>query len=391
MGRSIRHIFLVLTFVVLATATGAQTTAFTYQGTLTTAGSPANGNFDFQFLLFGAASGGTQIGLGSASNNVAVADGLFTAFVNFGNQFPGAERWIEIRVRPSGQGSFTTLTPRQPITSSPHSIKSLNSELLAGVPASQYVLTTDARLTDARTPLPNSTNYVQNRTSQQSGTSFNVSGSGSVGGLFTVGDNATFQKAVAVTTDLDVGQKISAGGNVLVGGTLAVGSQANVVGAVNTSTQFNVGGNFVLNRNRLSLFNSLAVPRGFSFEVMNNPSYLQLKSDTGAILMTIGLDGKVGIGESNPTIAALEVVGGLRVGGLGNGHLCSDGSGIIQTCSALNQQTESEKLAAAKIEVLEAVIRKQSVEITRQHAELTALKQLVCSTNRAAAVCKEEE
>jgi hypothetical protein len=39
----------------------AQTTAFTYQGRLTDAGNPASGNYDLQFKLFDAPSGGTQI------------------------------------------------------------------------------------------------------------------------------------------------------------------------------------------------------------------------------------------------------------------------------------------------------------------------------------------
>ena len=41
----------------------AQTTAFTYQGRLTTGGNPANGSYDFQFKLFDALSDGAQIGV----------------------------------------------------------------------------------------------------------------------------------------------------------------------------------------------------------------------------------------------------------------------------------------------------------------------------------------
>ena len=36
-------------------------TAFTYQGKLTENGSPANGEYDFRFGLYGAASGGTPL------------------------------------------------------------------------------------------------------------------------------------------------------------------------------------------------------------------------------------------------------------------------------------------------------------------------------------------
>ena len=54
---------LIVTFIVQAV--GAQTpvgTAFTHQGRLTQAGSPADGEFDFEFRLFDAASAGNQQG-----------------------------------------------------------------------------------------------------------------------------------------------------------------------------------------------------------------------------------------------------------------------------------------------------------------------------------------
>src|SRR5688572_24117324 len=167
MKRLIRHSFLTLIVAMLGTVVGAQTTVFSYQGNLSVGGAPANGNYDFQFSLFSGATGGSPVSLSVAVNNVAVTNGTFNVLVNFGNSFPGAERWLEIRVRPAGQGSFTTLTPRQPITSSPYAVKSINSELLGGVLASQYVVTTDPRLADARNPLPNSASYIQNRTTQQ--------------------------------------------------------------------------------------------------------------------------------------------------------------------------------------------------------------------------------
>jgi hypothetical protein len=40
----------------------AQATAFTYQGRLTDAGNPANGNYDLRFQLYDAPTGGNVIG-----------------------------------------------------------------------------------------------------------------------------------------------------------------------------------------------------------------------------------------------------------------------------------------------------------------------------------------
>ena len=58
-----------------------------------------------------------------------------------------------------------------------------NATQLGGVAANQYVLTGDPRMTDARNPLPNSANYIQNQNAApQASTNFNVSGNGTAGG-----------------------------------------------------------------------------------------------------------------------------------------------------------------------------------------------------------------
>jgi hypothetical protein len=40
-----------------------------------------------------------------------------------GNQFTGANRFLEIRLRPSGQSGMTILSPRQLINSAPYAVK----------------------------------------------------------------------------------------------------------------------------------------------------------------------------------------------------------------------------------------------------------------------------
>ncbi|MEQ1605881.1 MAG: tail fiber domain-containing protein [Pyrinomonadaceae bacterium] len=54
-----------------------------------------------------------------------------------------------------------------------------NSLQLGGVAANQYVQTDDTRLSDARAPIAGSSNYVQNTTSPQGGSNYNISGTGS--------------------------------------------------------------------------------------------------------------------------------------------------------------------------------------------------------------------
>jgi hypothetical protein len=195
MKNQILLIALALIVVVLCHQTTlAQTTEFTYQGRLLSGGLPANGSHDFQFRLFDDPTGDTQVGPSITLTAVNVNNGVFSVRLDFGNQFPGANRFLEIRVKQSTDEFFSVLSPRQAITSAPYAIKSLNAEnstnaatatnavQLNGLSATEYILTNDARLSDARNPLPNSSNYIQNSTSPQAGSNFNVTGNGTVDG-----------------------------------------------------------------------------------------------------------------------------------------------------------------------------------------------------------------
>src|SRR3989454_4591967 len=200
---SFTPLVVVIAILVGETAALGQTTSFTYQGRLTDGGTPANGNYDLQFALFDSLSGGAQVGSTQTINTVAVSNGVFTVSLDFGaNAFTGASRFLEISARPTG-GSFTLLTPRQQVTSTPYAIRSANASsadtatnatnatnattatnatLLGGIAASQYVQTNDSRLSDARTPTPGSSNYIQNSASPQAASNFNISGNGTAGG-----------------------------------------------------------------------------------------------------------------------------------------------------------------------------------------------------------------
>jgi hypothetical protein len=187
---------LALLFVLLAmhcftaVAIRAQSTEFVYQGTLKDGANPANGSYDFEFRLFDASSSGTQVGSLLTRSSVPVASGIFSVSLDFGSVFPGSERFLEVRARNAGGTSFTPLNPRQKLTSSPYSVKSLTSDnalQLGGVAANQYVVTTDPRMTDARNPLANSPNYIQNTGVQQAASNFNISGNGTAAGTLSGG------------------------------------------------------------------------------------------------------------------------------------------------------------------------------------------------------------
>ncbi len=100
----------------------AQGTAFTYQGLLNDDASPANGSYDLRFTIYDALTVGNQQGSLITCSATAVSNGLFTVTLDFGDQFPGANRWLEIAVRTNGAGVFTNLSPRQPLTPVPYAV-----------------------------------------------------------------------------------------------------------------------------------------------------------------------------------------------------------------------------------------------------------------------------
>jgi hypothetical protein len=108
----------------------AQGTAFTYQGHLTVATTPANGNFDLTFTLYDAATAGNIVAGPLTNASVAVSNGLFTTVLDFGSSaFNGADRWLQISVGTNGSATFFDLSPLQKLTAAPYSIYSANASL----------------------------------------------------------------------------------------------------------------------------------------------------------------------------------------------------------------------------------------------------------------------
>ncbi len=108
----------------------AQGTAFTYQGQLQDNGSPANGSYDLQFILFNASVGGSHAGPILTNSATAVSNGMFTVTLDFAaGVFTGTNYWLDIAVRTNGADTFAELTPRQPLTPTPYAIYAPNAGL----------------------------------------------------------------------------------------------------------------------------------------------------------------------------------------------------------------------------------------------------------------------
>ncbi|HZE80331.1 MAG TPA: hypothetical protein VE604_05475 [Candidatus Polarisedimenticolia bacterium] len=182
---NLNELLVVLLLLLMAnTSAFAQGTVFTYQGKLTDSGSSANGQYDFQFKLFDTATVGTGTQQGSlvSVTNVTVTSGIFTVQLDFGacaSCFNGAPRFLEIAVKPTSVPTFTTLTQRQPMTSTPYAIKSQTATSADGLSGTCVNCVTSGQI--ASIPA-GSASYIQNTTSPQASSNFTISGNGSAAG-----------------------------------------------------------------------------------------------------------------------------------------------------------------------------------------------------------------
>ena len=349
-----------------------QTSEFSYQGFITDNNAPAHGAYDIEFRLFGDPTGGAPLATLSRPN-VTVTNGVFVVVLDFGD-FPPANRYLELGVRPSGIGSLTTLAPRSKILSVPianmakNAGTATNASQLGGVNSSQYVQTTDPRMADARSPLPGSTNYVQNRTTLQTGTNFNVSGNGSVGGTLTggivsaltqynmgnnrvlasVGQNNLYLGILAGSDNSGIqntllgdgaGQDNTGNENTMVG---FVAGQRNMTG-INNSFFGSRAGKETTNGNNNTLIgyfttlgaanlsNATAIGANAMVEQNNSLVLGSISGVNGATAMT-----DVGIGVTQPA-RRLDVNGIIRVGATTGTIGCiedRDGTVIAGTCAS---------------------------------------------------------
>jgi hypothetical protein len=128
-----RILFILLLFVSVALKSGAQGTAFNYQGRLNDSGMQANGSYDLRFAVYDAVTNGTRISDLLTNSAVAVSNGLFSVNLDFGaGIFAGNNAWLDLAVRATGVTNFTSLSPRQPILPVPYAMFSTTASNLVG-------------------------------------------------------------------------------------------------------------------------------------------------------------------------------------------------------------------------------------------------------------------
>lgn len=210
---------LIVLFPVL---TAAQSSAFNFQGRLNDGANPANGQYDLQFKLFTAITGGTQIGSVAERPNTTLINGVFSVNLDFGETaFNNPESlFIEIGVKPANSpNAFTILGPRQQLTVVPFAVRSRNSTFAdlatnaTNATNAQSALSAQNALTlitipgaEFVTKTNGGADFIRNSTTTQSNSNFNISGNGVVGNNLSVGGN--------VLMDGDIRQLSTSGGAV---------------------------------------------------------------------------------------------------------------------------------------------------------------------------------
>ena len=282
----------------------AQGTAFTYQGRLNNNGAPANGSYDLSFALFDAASAGLQPGNPLTNSPTLVSNGLFTVTLDFGNQFPGADRWLEIAVRTNGGGAFAALSPRQPLTPTPYAMFAANANTLNAASNQPVNLSVNGTKV-LRISLVNS--FFGITANSVGGSPANVISNGFVGGFIGGGGaSPSYPNRVGA----DYASVLGGFNNTASGyGSTAMGESTVASGSVSTA----MGESTVAS-------GAVSTAMGNRAKANHQGTFAWADSQNADLTSTannqflIRAAGGVGINTNNPAGAALAVVGGIRAG-----------------------------------------------------------------------------
>jgi trimeric autotransporter adhesin len=354
-------ILLVLLLVGVGSAFG-QTSEFAYQGRLNDAGAAANGSYQFQFKLFDAAEGGSQVGKTIEGKQVLVTDGVYGTTLDFGAEaFSGGDRYLEVSVRKTEADAYAPMS-RQKINSTPYSIRAntaTNTENVGGE-TSTNVANTVQKVNDATSSNVADTLVKRDRTGNiavggivfpdgsvlktagYSGGKIvnpetsNIAGAGTVNRISkwmdatgTLGDsiitetpegfigigitNPTAKFSVKASPGAEMRFDKGAEGITPVLTVISQPSSTNLGGAL----ALGAGGSassFIFSDN-LPFF----IVKDTKANVVNN------NLGFGTVLFTLLPDGRVGMGTTAPT-DRLEAVGNIRISGAGNKLIFPDGT-----------------------------------------------------------------
>lgn len=183
-GRAVRRACVTLVLLALSILNSdfsrahAQGTAFTYQGRVNANGVPANGFYDFVFVLWNSSSGGSTLSGTDTFTAVGVTNGVFTISMDFGpGIFTGQSCWLEIAMRTNGAAQMSVLSPRQPLTPTPYSVFAESSGGVNNASISAPQLNTSGAPVSGQVLEFNGTNLVwANAASGGSGSGWSLTG-----------------------------------------------------------------------------------------------------------------------------------------------------------------------------------------------------------------------
>jgi hypothetical protein len=202
-------------------------TGFTYQGRLTDNGSPADGSFDLQFILYDALGGGNQVGPIVLVPDLAVSQGLFTVSLDFGAVFAGTRRWLEIGVRPGASaGAYSILSPRQDLTATPGALFSAATPWggITGKPAG------------FADDVDNDTTYTQGQGITVAGTVISVTTGGITSAMIADGGIAGADIGIDVVTAAHIAPGAVMGAEIADSAVTSVDIAADTIAAVDIAT-----------------------------------------------------------------------------------------------------------------------------------------------------------
>jgi hypothetical protein len=326
---------------------------------------PANGTFQMQFRIFDAAIGGNEVSPMVENTNVPVANGVFTTTINVvstidipvagcttcgtvpytnpytSTAFLGNDRWLEISVKKLTDTSYTTLSPRQPITAAPYALHSksatiaefaVDSAMLGGQSASAFVFKND------------STTFIRNQTSQQSA-DFNISGNGTIGNTLTAG-------AISVSGLLTLGTLGTAGATTL------CRNSSNQISTCSSSLRYKKD----------------VIPFLDGLSLIEQLKPVRFKWQTDGV-EDIGF-GAEDVEKINPLFVTYNSKG--EVEGIKYDRL---------TTVFVNALKEQQK----QLETQQRQIEAQQKQLAAQQITINGLKQIICAQNPQADICRREE